>query len=121
MTNRIRRPLLTTREWRPSVSTLQKWCYLLTRPCEIGNPCPHDEGPETFEAATYQGPSKCPSSRSPHHLRTGSVAAYRNAGTPRPVLVDRADAREDVLNDNYDKAGRRERANRRRDHIPDEV
>lgn len=116
-----RRPLLTTREGRPSVSTLQKWCYLLTRPCEIGNPCPHDEDPETCEAATYQGPSKCPSSRSPHQLRTGSVTAHRNAGTPRPVLVDRADASEDVLNEHYDKAGRRERANRRRDHIPDEL
>lgn len=116
-----RYPLLTTREGRPSVSTVQKWVYQVTRPCEIGEPCPHDEDPATCEAATYEGASKCPSSRSPHQVRTGSITAHRTAGTPRPVLSDRADASEEILEEHYDKAGRRERARRRRDHIPDEL
>jgi site-specific recombinase XerD len=116
-----RHPLLTTRQGRPSVSTVQKWAYQVTRPCELGEPCPHDKDPATCEAATYEGASQCPSSRAPHHIRTGSVTAHRNAGTPRPVLSDRGDASEDILEEYYDKAGRRERARRRRDHIPDEL
>jgi site-specific recombinase XerD len=116
-----RRPLLTTREGRPVPGTIQRWMYAITRPCEIGEACPHDEDPATCEAATWQGASKCPSSRPPHAIRTGSVTAHRNAGTPRPVLSDRADASEDVLEEHYDKAGRRDRARRRRDHIPDSL
>lgn len=114
-----REALIVTREGRPVVSTIQSWIYQVTRPCELGEPCPHDEDPATCEAATYHGASKCPSSRSPHQIRTGSVTAHRNAGTPRDVLSDRADASEDVLDEHYDKANLREQAERRRGHLPD--
>lgn len=116
-----RESLIVTREGRPVVSTVQQWIYQVTRPCVIGDPCPHDEDPETCEAATYSGASKCPSSRSPHQIRTGSVTAHRNAGTPRDVLSDRADASERVLDEHYDKAGLRDQAKRRRDHLPDSI
>lgn len=116
-----RSPLVTTTHGRPVASTIQNWIYDVTRPCEIGEGCPHDREIEECEAAGGGEPSKCPSSRSPHQIRTGSVTAHRTAGTPRPVISDRGDASEDVLEQHYDKAGNRERARRRQEHIPDDI
>ncbi|WP_202613924.1 hypothetical protein [Halostella pelagica] len=53
-----RSPLITTRQGRPSLSTLQNWIYRITWPCKVGEPCPHDEDPETCEAANYDQASK---------------------------------------------------------------
>jgi hypothetical protein len=116
-----RKPLITTKRGRPGVSTLQRWIYCVTRPCVIGEECPHDRDPDECEAIPSQKASKCPSSRAPHHVRTGSVTAHRTAGTPRPVISDRGDASEDVLEKHYDKAGNRERARRRQEHIPEDI
>jgi site-specific recombinase XerD len=116
-----RKPLITTYQGRPHLSTIQGWCYDVTRPCEIGDGCPHDRVIEDCEATHVDRASKCPSSRSPHQVRTGSVTAHRTAGTPRAVVSDRGDASEDVLEQHYDKAGNRERARRRQKHIPDEI
>ena len=116
-----RKPLITTKRGRPGVSTLQRWIYCVTRPCVIGEECPHDRDPDECEAIPSQKASKCPSSRAPHHVRTGSVTAHRTAGTPRPVISDRGDASEDVLEKHYDKAGNRERARRRPEHIPEDL
>ncbi|MFY4816577.1 tyrosine-type recombinase/integrase, partial [Haloarcula sp. AONF1] len=86
-----REPLITTQFGRPSVTTLQNWVYRLTRPCAIGEPCPHDYDPDTCEYNTSDGASGCPSSVAPHAVRTGSITAHRDAGTPREVVSDRGD------------------------------
>lgn len=39
----------------------------------------------------------------------------------RTNISDRGDASEDVLEKHYDKAGNRERARRRQEHIPEDV
>jgi integrase len=116
-----RSPLLTTSHGRPSLSTIQNWVYRVTRPCEIGEPCPHDEDPATCEAASYDQASKCPSSLSPHPVRTGSITAHRDAGTPRQVVSDRGDVSETILEKHYDKASKRQRMRRRRDHLPEDL
>lgn len=116
-----RSPLVTTEYGRPSVTTFQNWVYRLTRPCVIGEPCPHDYDPETCEFNTHDRASGCPSSVSPHAVRTGSITAHRDAGTPREVVSDRGDVSEKILEKHYDKASKRQRMRRRRDHLPEEI
>ena len=116
-----RTPLITTRFGRPSVTTLQNSVYRLTRPCIIGEPCPHDYDPDTCEYKTSDGASGCPSSVAPHAVRTGSITAHRDAGTPREVVSDRGDVSEKILEKHYDKASKRQRMRRRRDHLPDDI
>lgn len=114
-----RRPLLTTREGRPAVSTLRDTLYAVTRPCWLGDGCPHDRDPDECEATFYSAASKCPSSRSPHDVRSGRVTAYRREDVPRRVVSDRLNASEDILDKHYDRRSRRERAEQRRDFLPD--
>lgn len=116
-----RHPLITTEFGRPSPSTIQNWVYNLTRPCEIGEPCPHDYDPTSCEFTRYDNASGCPSSVSPHAIRRGSITAFRNAGTPREVVSDRGDVSEKILMKHYDKASKRQQMRRRRDHIPEDV
>lgn len=116
-----RRPLLTTGQGRPALSTIQDHVYRITRPCCVGEGCPHDRDPETCEAMESAMASKCPSSRSPHRVRTGSLTAHRDAGTPRPILSDRADVSEPILDEHYDKANEREKMRRRRDKISEDL
>ena len=116
-----RAPLITTQYGRPSLTTFQNWAYRLTRPCVIGEPCPHDYEPATCEFNTHDGAPGCPSSLSPHAVRTGSITAHRDAGTPRAVVSDRGDVSEKVLEKHYDKASKRQRMRRRRDHLPEDI
>lgn len=115
-----RSPLLTTEYGRPSLTTIQSWVYRFTRPCVIGEMCPHDYEPATCEYTSHDRASGCPSSVSPHAVRTGSITAHRDAGTPRDVVSDRGDVSEKVLEKHYDKASKRQRMRRRRDHLPEE-
>lgn len=116
-----RAPLLTTRQGRPSLTTIQNDIYSITRPCEIGEPCPHGEDPDTCEATEHNKASKCPSSRAPHHVRTGSITAHRDSGTPKAILSDRADVSEGILDEHYDKASQREKMRRRRRELADDL
>jgi site-specific recombinase XerD len=116
-----REPLLTTAQGRPALSTLKRDMYQVTRPCEYGCECPHERDTAECEALESGMASKCPSSRSPHAIRTGSVTAYLDEGTPKPVLADRVDMSEDTMELHYDKASNRERMYRRRDYVPEEV
>ena len=115
-----RKPLLTTQYGRPSLTTIQSWVYRYTRPCVIGEPCPHDYDPNTCEYMPHDSAHGCPSSVSPHAVRTGSITAHRDAGTPRDVVSDRGDVSEKVLEKHYDKASKRQRMRRRRDHLPED-
>jgi integrase len=116
-----RAPLITTKYGRPSVTTFQNWVYRLTRPCVIGEPCPHDYDPDTCEYNTSDKASGCPSSVAPHAVRTGSITAHRDAGTPREIVSDRGDVSEKILEKHYDKASKRQRMRRRRDHVKEEI
>lgn len=100
-----RRPLLSSKkgDGRLSKSAMRNWCYILTQPCEFGGPCPHDRDPETCEAREHGHGSKCPSSRSPHRVRTGSITNHRDRGWPISELADKANTSEDLIEGVYDQ------------------
>lgn len=97
-----RRPLVTTEHGRISPTCIRNAFYRWTRPCFVGEECPHDEDPETCEYTKYVGMTKCPSARSPHDVRKGRVTKYRHDGVPRGVVADRLDCSEEVLDMHYD-------------------
>ncbi|MFB6197728.1 MAG: hypothetical protein ABEI52_05585 [Halobacteriaceae archaeon] len=98
-----RNPLLTTGDGRIGKSTIKKISYMWTRPCQIGNECPHQRDPETCGAANQNGKAfKCPSSRAPHHVRTGYITAKRNEGVPIEAISQRCDVSPRVLEKHYD-------------------
>ncbi|MHB9287414.1 tyrosine-type recombinase/integrase [Halobacteriales archaeon Cl-PHB] len=114
-----RKPLLTTEYGRPAGATIRTTLYRVTRPCWRGEPCPHDRDVETCEATHLDKASKCPSSRSPHDLRSGRVTFYRREDVPRRVVKDRLNASQDILDRHYDRRSDREQAEQRSDYLPD--
>ena len=114
-----REPLLSTRHGRRARTTIQRMVYTATRPCHYENACPFDEDPETCEANTWDGASKCPGSVSPHALRRGYVTAARNAGQPKDVTGERVNMSGKVLDKHYDKGNHSEKAERRREYLSD--
>lgn len=108
-----RAALLSTKYGRAAPSTIRNTLYKVTRPCWIGEPCPHEKDPDTCDWTYYDQASKCPSSRSPHDVRKARVTQYRNDGVHRGIVSDELDASEDVLDKHYDRATKHERAERR--------
>ncbi|MEA1930216.1 tyrosine-type recombinase/integrase [Halohasta litorea] len=114
-----REPLITTKHGRPAGNTLRKTLYRVTRPCWYGEDCPHDREISECEATQFDHASKCPSSRSPHDLRSGRVTYYRREDVPRRVVKDRLNASEDILDRHYDRRSDREQAEQRSNLLPD--
>jgi site-specific recombinase XerD len=112
-----RRPLLTTRYGRIKRGTIRQVCYCLTRPCTYGDGCPHDREPDSCEATTYDDASKCPSSKSPHTVRRGSITHMLAQGIEQKVVGDRTDVSTDVLEKHYDRTTERQRMEVRRGHL----
>jgi integrase len=108
-----RSPFVTTNHGRASRGCVRDSFYRWTRPCMIGEECPHDEDPDICEFRPTSSMSSCPSARSPHDVRKARVTKYRNDGVPRGVVSDRLDASEKVLDKHYDRASKREKADRR--------
>lgn len=108
-----RSPLITTERGRISGATIRKTSYKWTRPCHVGEGCPHDKDPKTCDVNNYNDASGCPSARSPHDWRKARVTKYRNDGVPRPIVSDRLNSSEEILDKHYDRASKRKRAERR--------
>jgi site-specific recombinase XerD len=108
-----RNPLFTTKHGRVSRNTVRKNIYAITRPCVTQNHCPHDRNPNTCEAAQYKKKaSKCPSSRSTHPIRKGSITHALNNDFPKEHLSIRADVSVDVLDRHYDMAKEKRKSDR---------
>jgi len=110
-----RQPLLTSSYGRVHTGTIQKYCYMATRPCVYANTCPHDKAVESCEAIHHDKASKCPSSRSPHALRRGSITAHLQDDVPEKAISDRAQVSQDVLEQHYDNRSSREKMEQRRE------
>jgi integrase len=108
-----RQPLLASSKGRPTTNTLRNWSYLATEPC-IFMDCPHGKARETCDWAVYNHASQCPSSRSPHQIRTGSITWQLNRGVPPQVVSERVNASLDTIEQHYDKETPVERMERRR-------
>lgn len=97
-----RKPLLTTEDGRPSITTIRRDLYKLTRPCETTGECPHDRDIESCNAKTSRYAFECPSSHSPHPLRRWSIEHQIESGVSKELLADRVDVSVAVLNEHYD-------------------
>lgn len=111
-----RQPFLASAQGRPGKNTLRVWSYLATLPC-LHSPCPHGKERETCEWADYAHASKCPSSRSPHRIRTGTVTWLLNSGWPPEDVAERVNATVKTIEQHYDKADPEERRKRLRDRM----
>lgn len=111
-----RQPLLASAKGRPGKNTLRVWSYLATLPCQFG-PCPHGKEREACEYTEYAHASKCPSSRSPHQIRTGTVTWLLNRGWPPEDVAERVNASVKTIEQHYDKADPEERRRRLRDRM----
>jgi len=114
-----REPLLTTREGRASRSTIRDTFYRWTRPCMVGEECPHDREPEECEATTFDTATKCPSTRSPHDARSGAITAHLMDDVPTEIVSGRMDVSPKILNRHYDRRSGREKMEQRRDYLRD--
>jgi site-specific recombinase XerD len=112
-----RRPLFATRSTRISRTTVQRVIYTATRPCHIGNKCPHEKDPKTCEANSYNLACKCPSSLSPHPLRKGAITYSLNEETPKDVISDRMDVSREILDKHYNKQSMDEQMDTRRKYL----
>ncbi|WP_436936410.1 tyrosine-type recombinase/integrase [Halovenus marina] len=114
-----REPLLTTPQGRVSRSCIRDTVYVLTRPCKYGE-CPHEGyDPETCEATDRTFASKCPSSRSPHDVRSGAITSHLLDEVPVEVVSGRMDVTQSVLDRHYDRRSEREKMEQRRKFIND--
>lgn len=113
-----RRPLITSQYGRLSEGMIRETVYQWTRPCEIGG-CPHDRDPDTCEAMEWNKASQCPSSRSPHSVRRGSITKHLRDGTPQEVVSDRMNASKEILDQHYDARTEREKMEVRREFLKD--
>ncbi|WP_336325851.1 site-specific integrase [Halovenus sp. HT40] len=108
-----REPLFATREGRASKSTIRAKCYQATQPC-LWQECPHGNRRPTCDFTTRTHCSKCPSSRSPHAVRTGSITWQLNMGYPVELVSKRANATIPVIKQYYDQANQAEEFRERR-------
>jgi len=113
-----RQPLLTTHHGRPDTSTLRRWIYRWTQPCQRGEDCPHGTNAQACETAGYTNtPSGCPSIVSPHAIRKLVVVNYKRDEVPTKYIEDRCNVSEDVIDKHYDMRDEREKTEQRRDYF----
>lgn len=108
-----RKPLFTTRQGRASIAKIRGATYIATQPC-IRISCPHGEHAKKCEYRKRDHASKCPSSRSPHRIRTGSIQWQLDQGIAPEDVSDRVDASVDTIRRHYDVPDDREKMENRR-------
>jgi len=111
-----REPLFTTSQGRAAKTTITRTVYRVTQPCYVGE-CPHDREPSTCEATQHGYESKCPSSLSPHPIRTGRISDLRDRGASVAEVAGRVDATEQTIRSYYDMPDHRQRMESRRESI----
>lgn len=97
-----RRPLFASAKGRPLRDTITGWLYVATQPC-VMKECPHGRERHTCEYTSQQHASKCPSSKSPHPARRGSITWQLNIGRSIQDVADRAATTPDVIRRYYDQ------------------
>ncbi|WP_226022489.1 site-specific integrase [Halomicrobium salinisoli] len=114
-----REPLVASNHGRVVGNTFRRALYRVTRPCWRGKECPHDRDVDDCETTSIDHASKCPSSRSPHDVRSGRVTYYRREDVPRKIVQERLNTSEDILDRHYDRRSDREQADQCSDFLPD--
>lgn len=75
-----RLPFITSAFGRPGTNAIRNWTYQATQPC-VRTDCPHEKQRSTCRWTKSNHASKCPSSRSPHEVRTGAITRMLNRST----------------------------------------
>jgi site-specific recombinase XerD len=114
-----RKPLLTSKKapGRVTVSGIRIRAYEMTQPCQVGKECPHDRDPEDCEAREHGQKSRCPSVRSPHKWRTGSVTWHRDRGWPPEEIAVKMATSVELVNSVYDQPEKLKRMSIRRENL----
>jgi site-specific recombinase XerD len=97
-----RRPLFASRQGRPGKSTITNWLYQATQPC-LKESCPHSKNRHNCEWTEQTEASKCPSSKSPHPARRGSITWQLNIGRDPSDVAARAATTPQVIRRYYDR------------------
>jgi site-specific recombinase XerD len=99
-----RAPVFSTEKGngRMSKGAMRRVFNMVTQPCRFGEECPHGRDVETCEAREHGYEARCPSARSPHPVRTGSITWHRDEGWPPDVLSERVNATPEVIREHYD-------------------
>lgn len=108
-----RRPLFSSERSRPTKQTITSWVYEATLPC-IAIECPHGRRRPNCSYVPRDQASKCPSSKSPHPVRRGSITWQRTIGIDIEKIADRAATTPDVIRRYYDQPDLDESLDRRR-------
>lgn len=112
-----RTPLFTTRTkvGRPSHNAIRSWMYQATQPCWYNDdPCPHQRVREECDWTRSGQSSQCPSSKSPHAVRTGSITWHRDQGFAKADVAERVNASLRTIEKHYDKGSTRADLEKRR-------
>jgi hypothetical protein len=108
-----RHPLFSSESGRPTKQTITSWVYEATLPCNVVE-CPHGRRRPSCSYVPRSESSKCPSSRSPHPVRRGSITWQRNLGIPVEKVACQAATTPDVIRRYYDQLDLDEELDRRR-------
>lgn len=109
-------PLVCSERGRPALSTIREWTYAATIPCRAGA-CPHDRDPDTCDWTAVTNASQCPSSRSPHQVRTGSITWQLDQGVPVEAVSERVNSGVSTIRQHYDQPTLSEARERRASHV----
>lgn len=112
-----REPLITSEYGRLSKSSMRRTVYRWTQPCQYTNECPHERVISECEAEGYTNTKGCPSSKSPHDIRRGSITHFLSEDVPKEIVQDRCDVSPDVIDDHYDTRSESEKAEQRRKYL----
>lgn len=102
-----REPLLATRQGRVATSTLRDWSYYATAPCRYES-CPHDREQSTCDWFQTTSATECPSTRSPHQIRSGAITWMRHQGFGVERVARRVNSSVRMIKKHYDLASERE-------------
>jgi site-specific recombinase XerD len=133
-----RDPFFALETTRPSKSALRRHIHRVTQPCTWTNDCPYDSSNESYSeqhryldaeahdrtmdecpAVGLAEDSSCPSSVPPHDVRRGAITHALTEDVPKPVVSDRMNVNEDVLDKHYDQRTEETRAEQRRQYLDD--
>ena len=103
-----------------ALPTIRRYVYKWSRPCVIGQECPHDRDPDECDSALeVNKASACPSSVTPHPIRRGYITDLLRAGVPIDVISERCNVSPAVIEQHYDVRSEEDKMRQRRAILSD--
>lgn len=113
-----RTPLFCTDYKRLSRQRAYKAINRYTRPCIYSGNCPHGRPIDACEAYVHNDKAmSCPSSKSLHPIRRGSITHHLKRGWPKEALAERVDVSVEVLEKHYDARTHEDKREGRRRYV----